>query len=254
MERVFLDQIGEDATVDDLFEMSVDAILAAQAMVPMTTAGLKNFTPTHGTDVFPAPILDVIATDPRPVVVGTNRDEMLLFTAFDPERSDWDESEVERQFVHRFGDAADEALAAYRAARPGTTPSQLVSAMQTDEVFGHPARQLCSARATAGRATWMYLFDQTSSAFGGVMGSCHGLDIPFAFDTLGARGAEMFTGAGETLAGVAEQFSGSLLEFAHVGDPGWPRYDVDRRPTQRIGPSPEVVDDPEPELRRLWPT
>jgi para-nitrobenzyl esterase len=254
MERLFLDQIGPDATVGDLVDMSVGDILAAQAQVPMTTAGLQHFTPTDGTDTFPGPFLEVAANDPRPVVIGTNQDEMLLFTAFDPQRAGWDHDDVHHQFARRFGDVANDAIEAYRSARPGTNPSQLVSAMQTDEVFRQPAQQLAASRAANGRDSWMYLFDQASSAFGGVMGSCHGLDLPFAFDTLTARGAEMFTGPGDTLGAVAEQFSTALLRFARDGAPGWPEFELDRRATQRIGPAPQVVHDPEPQLRRLWST
>ncbi|NND76236.1 MAG: carboxylesterase/lipase family protein [Ilumatobacter sp.] len=247
----FLDLLGVDS-IDDARMAPVDAILEAQARFPASTAGLKNFSPTSGTDVIPEPILDVAAADPRPLVIGTNRDEMLLFTAYDHSRSDWTDADVGREFERRFGDDAAAAITAYRSHRPDTSPSQLVSAMQTDEVFRVPAQRVGEQRSDRGNATWMYSFDFASRAFGGVMGACHGLDIPFAFDNLSRQGAEMFTGPGDDRQRVADQFAQAIVDFAHTGDPGWPEFERDGRATQRIGLEPAVDADPDAELRALW--
>ncbi|MGA9275728.1 carboxylesterase/lipase family protein [Ilumatobacter sp.] len=244
MERLFLDQTDGLAPVDE--------ILAAQTADPRLATSLQNFTPTEGTEVFPVPIVDAAADDARPVVIGTNRDEMLIFTAFDPSRAAWADDDVTREFELRFGAHSTEAVDRYRRARPDSNASQLVSAMQTDELFRRPAQQFAARRSELDRWTWMYQFDQTSSSFGGVLGSCHGLDIPFAFHTLTARGAEIFTGSDSTLASVADQFSNALVAFAHHHEPGWPAFDTNRRATQRIGPRPDVIDDPEPDLREVW--
>ncbi|WP_051062214.1 carboxylesterase/lipase family protein [Ilumatobacter nonamiensis] len=252
MERRFLDAVGPDATIADLEELSVDQILAAQNADADLARNFQNFTPTEDTDELPAGLLENAARDPRPVVIGTNRDEMLLFTAFDGSRKDWGEADVERAFRRRFDDRSTMAIERYRDARPESDANQLISAMQTDELFRSPAQRFATARAEAGQPAFMYLFDQTSSAFGGALGSCHGLDLPFAFDTLTARGVETFTGSDSSLATVADQFATALVTFAHDHDPGWVRYDTTRRATQRIGPVPDVVDDPEPALRELW--
>lgn len=250
-ERSYLDVIGPEAGVPDLASSSVDDLLAAQQRVPMDAA-MRVFSPTAVAPILAEAILEDAAADRRPVVVGANRDEMLLFTAFDQSRFGWGDAEVEREFTARFGPRAAEAVAAYRELRPGTDASRLVSAVQTDEVFRRPAQRLAEDRSAAESPTWMYTFDQPSTAFGGVLGCCHGLDIPYVFDTLAAPGVEMFTGLGDDRQGVADQFSSALLAFGRTGDPGWPCFDTERRATQRIGPFPDVVDDPEPELRTLW--
>lgn len=250
-EQSFLDVLGPDTDIADLHGVSVEELLDAQQRVPMNTA-MQTFSPAAVSPVFPASILERVATDTRPVVIGANRDEMLLFTAFDATRSSWGDAEVEREFAARFGSRTADAVEAYREFRPGTDASRLISAMQTDEVFRRPAQRCAERRSTTGAATWMYTFDEPSTAFGGVLGACHGLDIPYAFDTLEAQGVDMFTGLGEDRQQVADQFSSALVAFARSGDPGWPAFDTDRRATQRIGPFPGVVDDPEPELRTLW--
>ncbi len=248
-EQSFLDVVG--AGLDVLGSMSLDDLLEAQQRVPMDSS-MQTFSPAATTSVFPEPILKQAAGDSRPLVIGANRDEMLLFTAFDQSRSSWGDADLEREFSTRFGSRSVEAIEVYRDLRPGSDANRLVSAMQTDEVFRRPAQRLAEDRIEAEQATWMYTFDQPSTAFGGMLGCCHGLDLPYAFDTLSARGAEMFTGLGENRQAVADQFSSALIAFAHNGEPGWPSYDLNRRATQRIGPVPDVVHDPEPAMRKLW--
>ena len=250
-EQSFLDAIGPGTEAAALASMSIDDLLDAQQRVPMD-ALMRTFSPTGTTSVFPDPILSRAAADERPVVIGANRDEMLLFTAFDQSRLAWSDADLEREFSARFGPSASEAIEVYRTLRPGADANRLVSAVQTDEVFRRPAQGLAEDRVEAGSATWMYTFDQPSTAFGGVLGSCHGLDLPYAFDTLDAPGVEMFTGLGEDRQAVADLFSSALIAFAHHGEPGWPAFDIARRATQRIGPFPGVVDDPESEIRLLW--
>ena len=257
----YLRAFGGD--VDQMRTVEVSTILDAQATMARSP-DMKDFAPTERAAPFPETFHEAIAGDARPLVIGTTLDEMALFTAFDPRRADWSERDVERQFERRFGSGASAAIDAYRAARPDRSASALVAAMQTDETFRIPAQRVAAARQnptcqnptcqnpTCQNPTWMYLFDQRSTAFDGVFGSCHGLDIPFAFGTLDAPGAEMFTGSHPTHTAVADQFTEALTTFARHHCPGWVEYDLDTRPTQRIGADPEVVDDPESELRQLW--
>jgi len=240
-------------SVDELHAVPVDDLLAAQSKILVAaTAGLKCFAPTEGTEDVPGRILEVAAVDDRPLVIGTTRDEMNLFTVFDPTRRGFDEARLQNEFERRFGAGAATAIDRYREHRPGLDPNQLTSAMQTDEVFRRPSEALAADRTRNGAPTWMYWFDWETPVFGGGLGSCHGLDIPFAFDNLHRPGVDLFTGTGDDRQAVADRFSAAVLAFAKDADPGWPSYDTERRATQRIGPQPAVVDDPEPGLRELW--
>ncbi len=241
------------AAVDDLRAVPVDVLLDAQRKIlAAATAGLRCFAPTEGTEALPGPILDAAASDRRPLVIGTTRDEMNLFTVFDPTRAGFDEERMRREFERRFGDDAAAAIARYRAHRPGLDPDRLTAAMQTDEVFRWPALSLAARRARADAPTWMYRFDWETPVFGGGLCSCHGVDIPFAFDNLARPGAAQFTGDGADRQAIADQFSGAVLSFARTGDPGWPTYDTATRATQLIATEPEIVEDPESGLRELW--
>ena len=42
------------------------------------------------------------------------------------------------------------------------------------------------------------------------------------------------------------------VRFAANGDPGWPRYDLERRPVLRFGIESWVVEDPYARERTVW--
>jgi para-nitrobenzyl esterase len=240
-------------SLDDLRTFPVEDLLVAQAAVLGDANGaLTAFAPTSRTDLLPGDVLEDAADDPRPLVIGTTRDEMHLFNAFDPARTTLDETGLLRAFERRFRDRARVAVAEYSAARPDHTPGQLVSALQTDETFRVPARRLSEARAARGNATWMYWFTWPTPAFGGTFGSCHAVDVPFAFHNLDRPGVEVFTGDGDDRTGVADSLAGALLRFASDGKPGWSSYDLGDRATRRFDVESETLLDPERSLRELW--
>jgi para-nitrobenzyl esterase len=254
----FIDTSPSDpATLSTGDLLSVQGEIEAQRSDAMTA-----FSPTAGGAILPGPepvnALAPLSQDPRPLVIGTTRDEMHLFTAFDPKAKDVSEDHLLEQFSQRFGDAGPDALATYRRHRSEASRSQLLSALQTDETFRDTARRVAEARVAG--PVWSYWFCHPSSAFDGVLGACHGLDIPFAFSNLDRPGVEMFIGEHPQHRAVAAEFSGRLLQFATTGDPGWEHYEGVERATLQIGavspephgPVAEVINDPEPEIRELW--
>ena len=100
----------------------------------------------------------------------------------------------------------------------------------------------------------MYEFAWRSPAFGGRLGACHALEISFVFDTLDQGAARM---AGPLLGpappqSLADQMHRAWVGFATRGEPGWPKYTLDRRATMRFDTASAVVDDPRPMERKLW--
>ncbi|MDX2379129.1 MAG: carboxylesterase family protein [Acidimicrobiia bacterium] len=254
LERSFLDELGVNS-VGPVTQMSTEQLLDAQAaLLAAPTKATQHFTPTELTSTIPGPILDASERDARPLVIGTTRDEATLFTGFDPRRHDWNAADVERQFRRVFEDGAPRAIEAYRDARPGADANRLVCALETDAMFTVSARRLAERRALVGGATWMYLFDQETPQFGGVLGSCHALDIPFAFDNLHRPGVDAFVGTAPGRQQVADRFAEAVVSFACTGEPGWQPYDLTSRTTQRIGPEPAAVSDPGREIRMMWET
>ncbi len=100
----------------------------------------------------------------------------------------------------------------------------------------------------------MYEFGWRTPVMGGVLGACHALEIGFVFDTLDVPEGRAMTGEHPPQA-LAEDMHGAWVRFVTDGDPGWPAYGSERH-TRRFGghADGEVLRDPEPERRLLWPT
>lgn len=250
-ETEFLSAAGV-STVDDARALGIDAILAAQAKVSaMPSEHYDMFSPAGGGLALPHDILGAAASNPVPLSVGTNRDESLLFLAFDPRTTDATHEQWREHVQSGFGDDAVKVCDAYESARAGATPLHLIAALQTDRAFRRPAQRLSESRSDAGSPTWMYWFTWASQTFDGKLGSAHALDIPFAFDNLHAPGTSMLLGEGPEMTELARRFADEIASFARDGAATWPAFDTDKRPTLRLDTTVELLHDPEPTLRQL---
>ena len=185
-------------------------------------------------------------------VVGTNRDENKLWSAFDPRLADADASTWEKSSTETFGSRAAEARNVYEKLRPNESHKDLISAVSTDTGFRQRAISFAEQRVSVSQPTWMYWFTWQTPAMGGILGCCHALDIPFAFGNLEAPGAEMFLGDGGDRQPIADRFTAEITQFAHHGHPSWSQYDTDTRATLRIDEKTELILDPEQEIRALF--
>ena len=98
----------------------------------------------------------------------------------------------------------------------------------------------------------MYWFTWPTPVLDGIVGSCHGLDIPFAFDNLSIPGTDGLTGEGPERAAIATKFAGEIVQFARTSAPTWPAFDTQNRQTLEINADMEVLTDPEGEIRSLF--
>jgi len=188
---------------------------------------------------------------PVELIVGTCRDEWRLFTfgmpGFAPEPN------VAPYFEHA-DFTVDDALRRYAAAHPGATQSQLLAAVEGDQMFTMPAVRLAEAH-TIHAKTWMYRFSWPTPVLDGTLGACHALELPFVFDTTDR--AEVFVGD-DPPADLTHDLHTAWIRFATVGDPNgnglpaWPTYDLERRAVMEFGAEPTVIDDPHVEERHIW--
>jgi para-nitrobenzyl esterase len=236
--------------------LPVDTLLAAQAEVLGGKDPFTAFAPTPDDIVVPA--AGVIASSSTgwgttvPLVLGTTRDEMSLFTAFDPQVQGLDDAGLERRAQPLFGERTPAVLTAYRAAMPGALPGQLATAIATDHGFRMPATRVAELRQSVGAPTWLYWFTWPTPVLGGVLGSCHGVDIPFAFNALAIAGVDFFTGTAPERSVVADAFHGAIVDFARDGSVSWPRYEPATRAVWQVDVEPAVIHDPDPALRVLY--
>jgi para-nitrobenzyl esterase len=251
-----------DSSVERLETAGIDAIIAAQnAVIASDTFGGLPFQPTHGTPLLPEAPLEAIRANrgaqPSAVLHGTNLDEYRLFTAFNPAIAAMTDEDLFRKAHSRFGEGVGEAIEAYRSIQPTWSAAHVWSAMQTDTVFRQPAQELARALAEADIPSWQYLFAWGTAAFGGGLGACHALEIPFVFDALHQTGVSMFVGSDPALADLAANLHASWVAFAHGHEPrtDWPRESADARGVYRfhLDGTQGVVHDPFSTERALWP-
>jgi len=82
---------------------------------------------------------------------------------------------------------------------------------------------------------------------GGALGACHGLELPFVFETTDR--ATVFIGD-EAPADLARDLHSAWVRFARVGNPNgrelqsWPQYELDRRAVMEFGAERSVTVDP----------
>jgi len=188
------------------------------------------------------------------VLVGTNLDEMKLFTVFDPNQQNVDMSLLTRMF----GDRAKEILAIYTTHQQEAPLSTPWEALLTDRTFRIPAIRVAEQQAKQGASVWMYRFDWPTPVYGGVLGACHALEIPFVFDNLGQSGTTMLTGT-DVPQSIANVMHAAWIAFARNGDvtqvaglPMWPRYDAGQRATMLFDNECTVSYDPRAVTRALW--
>ena len=143
-------------------------------------------------------------------------------------------------------------IAAYRDIRAGrgesVQPPDLWVAIASDVIFRLPSVRVADSHAAAaahsGIGTYVYLFTWETPALGGLLGSCHGLEMPFVFGTVQNPSVQLFSGGGDDAFGLSEGMRRSWAAFARSGIPSndtageWPAWGSDQRPTMVFGPWP----------------
>ena len=94
-----------------------------------------------------------------------------------------------------------------------------------DLVFRWPARQFASAHQGK---TWVYEMDWRSPACGGELGACHGIELPFVFDTLDTVSGERGLAGSAPPADLARRVHGIWADFARDGSLPWRPWNGDR--------------------------
>jgi para-nitrobenzyl esterase len=251
-EQVFLEHAGV-STRKDLQSLTIAEMLDVQAKLEaIPTENFDHFTPAAGGSALPHDIVTTAAESPLPFVVGTNRDENRLWAALDPAQNQLGEDHWDDLCAQTFGEHAAHAKNIYEQIRPNEVPWQLISSIHTDTAFRQRAQRISEQRVAANNKTWMYWFTWPTPVLDGIVGSCHGLDIPFAFDNLSIPGTDGLTGEGSERAAIATRFAGEIVQFARTSAPTWPAFDNETRQTLEICAEMNVLRDPEGEIRTLF--
>ncbi|EWT01717.1 carboxylesterase [Intrasporangium oryzae NRRL B-24470] len=194
---------------------------------------------------------DVLPTTPWagltgqvPLMVGHTRHEQRLLTALSGRLGEVTQAEaIEASEV--FGPDPQ----AYRQHFPD--PQELDEVVRSDWLFRMPSLHLTEAQIEAGGLAYLYELTWPAPGMGGVLGACHGLDVPLVFGNLTAGQPAMLIGdpTPEAVA-LSEQMRHAWTAFATTGDPGWPTYDTGA--TRLFDIEPVVTSYPEQVSRQIW--
>jgi para-nitrobenzyl esterase len=248
-------------TVKDLQGLSVEDMLRAQSELFTKGYGLATFGMVEDGRAFDRTPIEAISANPslsRPLLIGTNSEEMRYWTAMDASPIDKQpESVLQERLVHAFGSGADQLLSVY--ASDTNSYSDAVIQLLGDIVFRMPSIRLAELNADR-QPTFVYLFTYRSLTKGPTgleYGSMHGLELAFVFHVDSSMGYS-YVGPKGSWTHLSDQMADAWTRFARNGDPNgaglptWPRYGTEQHATMEFGVRSEVVLDPYGAERRAW--
>ena len=219
-------------------EDSVKAVAAAQAPSFRVNLkdergrnpsyGLSRFLPVFGDDVLPDPPHEALARGVGKdihVLIGANAEEMNLYFVPTGVREKingllaW--FMISQSIKNAWG-----ILKAYGLGQKGQKAGDVMTRAMSDLVFRYPVRQFAAAHR--GR-THVYDFAWRSTAWGGQLGACHGIEVPFVFNTLASvTGPQGVAGEAPPQA-LADSVHKICVDFAKSGSLPWPEYEPGAR-------------------------
>ena len=268
-----LDRIGiGPGDIDEMRDWPLERLMDAQTAMdlPMmrqfsTTNGLMHlsFQPVVDGTIIGRPPPEAIAageTAEIDLMSGTTRDEWKLFALADPKVATLDWEGSRRRMETSVGsDGAELLEAAYRSEDAERSAKDTWIAFETDRVFRMPNIRMADAHTGAGGKAFTYWFTYSTNAMGGLLGSCHALEIPFVFNIVDKASARLFTGDAPGQEELGAQMNAAWAAFARTGSPAdglgveWPSYEENSRQfmrfdTEAVG----AITDPQSGSRKAW--
>lgn len=255
--QALLAKLGlETSQLSTLADVPLETLLALQPELGREFGGIRAYSPMIDGATLPQHPVAMIAQGSAAgvaILAGTNRDEWRLFALMSggPKVD-------EEQLKRIFGDEAQQALAMYTQARADASQELAWVDIMSDLVFRMPTLHLAEAQIGRGEPVWMYRFDWASPVFGGALGAAHAMDIPFVWNSIDSELSRRFTGDSPDRQPLADLMHASWAAFIRSGNPAisglpaWPSYDLEKRATMIFSDAPQVVDDPQGQVRGLW--
>jgi para-nitrobenzyl esterase len=248
-------------TVKELQGISVEDMLRAQSELFTKGYGLATFCMVEDGRTFDRTPIEAVAADPslsKPLLVGTNSEEMRYWTAMDASPIDEQpDSILQARLLRTFGPGAEKLLSVYT--RDGNSHSEAVIQLLGDVVFRMPSIRLAELNSDR-QPTFVYLFTYRSLTKGPTgleYGSMHGLELAFVFHVDSSMGYS-YVGPRGSWTHLSDQMVDAWTRFARTGDPNgaglptWPRYGFEQHATMEFGIRSDVTLDPYGPERRAW--
>ncbi len=253
-------------TALDVITAPADAILAAQRTIARQAGWLDlAFQPVVDGSFVPMDPLAGIAAGTvatSDVLIGVNAEEMRLFSLIDP-TLDTSAEALDALVIATLGQRGRPLLDTYRAVMASASDLELWAAVIGDGGFTLPAHRLALAHlgAGGGRTVHQYWFEWATPSFGGILGACHVVDVPFVFGTLDRAGPALFLGPADAeMHALSDAIQKSWVAFAATGTPDtpggvspWPPYGPADLSTAVLGSDIGTGTHPRAHLLEVWP-
>ena len=259
-------EISPNSNLNKLYELSAEEITRVGAEVSAKLPWMCYEPCIDGTQI-PARPIDCVANgsaDDVAILVGCTRDEWFLFGVMDPSIQNMTQEDFDRRLSLRNGRPDLRALGhSYREilARGDDSVSfaDVWQTIESDRAFRLPGIVLAETMNARGKSAYQYLFTVESPVSGGILKSCHAIDIGYVFGTNNLNeGTRRFFGAEREHIELAETTMDVWLAFARSGNPAtdklsnWSPYNKESRSTAIFGLPASVENAPLEELRVLW--
>lgn len=186
------------------------------------------------------------------LVVGHTRDEHRLLSALDGMLGQVTPDQA-TSAVTIFGPGPDSERL-YRQGYPTAGPNDLYETVMSDWLFRMPTLRLAEEQITGGGAAHVFELTWPAPGMGGILGACHGLDVPLVFGNLdrGQPAALIGEGPPPEAEALSHRMRTAWTAYAAHGDPGWPAYDAETRLVHVFDSTPAVTAYPEEASRLIW--
>jgi para-nitrobenzyl esterase len=197
----------------------------------------------------------------KPLMVGWNEDEYIFFAAFggDTDVFTLTEAGLKSRLDRDFPGHAELILNTYQSTHPHSTPGEIYIAIRSITMMGLGSIRIAERKSIQGGApSYLYNFGYKSNAripdTEYEFGTMHALDIPFKFYNVesGMAGTrpDRFE-ASQNMSELWTTFARTGVPAA-AGQPDWPAYSLESRPTMRIDVRCEVINDRFRVEREMW--
>jgi len=224
-----------------------------------------TYLPHHPFD----PTAPEISRD-KPLIVGTNKDEMAFFFWQRKENAVFTLTDdgLKSRLDKEFGSNAEKIRTLYCKSRPGVSPADLYIAITTARAFWLGSLEIAEKKYEQKTApVYMYMFTHESNLVvpgtNHRLGATHATEIWYKFNNVDLEGPKdpsrpPLIGTDSDREKTALNMSEMWTTFAKTGRPSakgqppWPAYTLPRRATMMIDAQCKVEDDPFGQEHLLW--
>jgi para-nitrobenzyl esterase len=188
-----------------------------------------------------------------PFLVGSTRDEGVLFAAPLPDWGQMSEADVISRVRPMAGEHSEAALKLYKALHPDDDLSYLLADITTDFWMRQAAWRVAELKAKQKAApAYVYVLNWRVNP---LLRCPHGTDVFLSFNTIETSAA---VANAPNAQAVADQMSDAWIAFARTGNPTWrkatpwPAYAADSRANLLFDVDSHIVKDYDPRARKFW--